>query len=48
MADLSARIADRIFLLEHGQLTEHGTHDELMLMHGQFAELFELQAASYR
>jgi len=44
----TARMADRIFLLEHGQLTEHGTHDELMLMRGQYAELFELQAASYR
>ena len=44
----TARMADRIFLLEHGQLKEHGTHDELMLMRGQYAELFELQAASYR
>ena len=43
-----ARMADRIFLLEHGQLREHGTHDELMLTRGQYAELFELQAASYR
>ena len=41
-------MADRIFLLEHGELREHGTHAELMLMRGQYAELFELQAASYR
>lgn len=44
----TARMADRIFLLEHGQLREDGTHDELMLLNGQYAELFELQAASYR
>ncbi|MGI8484919.1 MAG: ABC transporter ATP-binding protein, partial [Thermomicrobiales bacterium] len=44
----TARMADRIFLLEHGQLQEEGTHDELMLLDGQYAELFELQAASYR
>ncbi|MGB3307512.1 MAG: ABC transporter ATP-binding protein [Thermomicrobiales bacterium] len=44
----TARMADRIFLLEHGQLKESGTHDELMLLDGQYAELFELQAASYR
>ncbi len=44
----TARMADRIFLLEFGQLKESGTHEELMLMHGQYAELFELQAASYR
>ena len=44
----TARMADRIFLLEYGQLKEAGTHDELMLLGGQYAELFELQAASYR
>ncbi len=44
----TARMADCIFLLEHGQLREHGTHEELMLQNGQYAELFELQAASYR
>ena len=44
----TARMADRIFLLEYGQLKESGTHEELMAMDGQYAELFELQAASYR
>ena len=44
----TARMADRILLLEYGQLREAGTHEELMALDGQYAELFELQAASYR
>ncbi len=44
----TARMADRIFVLENGRLVEQGTHDELMLRGGSYADLFELQAASYR
>ncbi|MDP9358176.1 MAG: ATP-binding cassette domain-containing protein [Chloroflexota bacterium] len=44
----TARIADRILVLEHGRLLEQGTHEELMLLGGCYASLFELQAASYR
>ncbi len=44
----TARMADRIFVLEKGRLVESGTHLELMSMEGRYAGLFELQAASYR
>jgi ATP-binding cassette subfamily B protein len=44
----TVRMADRILFLEHGRLVEQGTHDELMLLGGRYADLFDLQAASYR
>ena len=44
----TVRMADRILVLEHGRLVEQGTHEELVLRGGRYAELFELQAASYR
>jgi len=38
-----------VFLfLEDGRLVEQGTHEELMLEGGRYAELFDVQAASYR
>jgi ATP-binding cassette subfamily B protein len=43
----SVRTADRIYVLQHGQITEQGTHDELMARGGHYAELFSLQAAAY-
>lgn len=44
----SVRMADRILVLADGQLEASGTHEELMLERGRYAELFELQAAGYR
>ncbi len=44
----SCRIADRVLVLQAGQLIEAGTHDELMAHGGAYAELYRLQAAWYR
>ncbi len=44
----SVRMADRILVLADGKVEAAGTHDELMVQSGRYAELFELQAAGYR
>src|ERR1700736_5480286 len=44
----TVRMADRIVVLESGRIVEEGTHDKLTHMGGRYAEMFELQAASYR
>ena len=44
----TVRMADRIVVLEQGKIAEEGNHDELARMGGRYAEMFEMQAASYR
>src|SRR5438445_5028132 len=44
----TVRMADRIVVLENGRIAEEGTHETLTRMGGRYAEMFELQAASYR
>jgi ATP-binding cassette subfamily B protein len=41
-------MADRIVVLAGGRLVEEGTHQQLMALGGRYAEMFEMQAASYR
>ena len=41
-------VADLIVVMDQGEVTEVGTHTELMAADGQYAELFELQARAYR
>jgi ATP-binding cassette, subfamily B, bacterial len=42
------RMADRIFVLQDGKITEDGTHEELMLWGGTYARLYEIQAHCYK
>lgn len=44
----TVRMADHIIVLNHGQIIEHGNHDQLIQQHGLYAELFELQARAYQ
>ena len=40
--------ADRILVLREGSLVEQGSHAALLSAEGEYAELYRLQAASYR
>jgi ATP-binding cassette subfamily B protein len=44
----TVRMADRILVLQKGGIAEQGQHDQLVKDGGLYAEMFELQAASYR
>lgn len=44
----ASKIADRIYFMEKGQIAEQGTHDELILQGGKYADMFNLQAKYYR
>ena len=44
----TVRMADRILVLERGELREIGSHEELLQLGGIYAELFQLQAQGYR
>lgn len=44
----STRFSDRIVLIENGRIVESGTHEEMLLRQGTYAEMFALQASYYR
>jgi ATP-binding cassette subfamily B protein len=44
----TVRMADRILVLNKGELLEEGSHEELLHKNGRYAELFQLQAKGYR
>jgi ATP-binding cassette subfamily B protein len=44
----TVRMADRILVLENGQVVEAGSHEQLVASGGRYAELFEVQASGYR
>lgn len=41
-------MADRIIMMENGEIIEEGSHDELMKRNGKYAEMFLKQAEKYR
>ena len=44
----TVRMADKIVVIEHGEVLETGTHEELLRANGRYATLFSLQAQGYR
>ena len=44
----TVRMADRIVVLADGRIAEQGSHTKLMAIGGRYAEMFDLQASSYR
>lgn len=44
----TTRMADRILMMENGQIIEQGSHEELMKIDGKYAQMFNLQASRYR
>lgn len=43
----TTRLADRIIMLEKGQIVEEGTHEELLAKDGKYAQMWKLQAGAY-
>ena len=43
----TTRIADRIIMLENGQIAEEGTHEELLERDGKYAAMWKVQAGAY-
>lgn len=44
----STRFCDRIIMIADGKIAEEGTHEELLLAGGKYAELFEIQSKYYK
>ncbi len=44
----TVRMADKIAVIENGEVVEQGTHEELLKNQGRYAKLFLLQAAGYK
>ena len=42
------RDADRIIMLENGQIIEEGTHAKLLALNGKYAKMWEAQASNYQ
>lgn len=43
----TTRIADRIIMLENGQIVEQGSHEQLLAQNGKYANMWRVQAGAY-
>lgn len=44
----TTKMADRILLIQNGRVAEDGSHEELMRIHGIYANMFEMQSRRYQ
>jgi len=44
----TTRMTDMIYMFDNGRIIEYGNHKELMGRNGKYAEMFELQAKTYK
>jgi len=42
------KLADTILVLKNGEIVETGSHEELIKKQGEYAELYDLQAQTYK
>ena len=44
----TTRMADKIYMFDDGKIIESGSHDELLLQNGKYAEMYRAQAKKYK
>ena len=43
----TTKMVDHIYMIEQGEIIEHGNHEELMELNGKYAQMFKLQSSLY-
>ncbi len=44
----TVKMVDRIYVVDHGEIIESGSHEELMEIQGSYAEMYEIQSRHYQ